>query len=438
MSKVNEEGTADIPSIIPSQTPAEIWKKLVTQVEEWYFRPDLEALKIILAAEASYQLSDSEQLWIHLIGPSSSGKTSLGIALLDGLYPDHHMLGEITPNTFLSGLTRGREKGKMNSFLHQIGEKGLIYAPDFTNFLASNPEIVAKVAGQFREIYDGSANRRAGSMEKANSWKGSVAVVTAFTPSKEHAWHAHNREGERFLTLRWPGTSPRGEEERKAFGRILKSTGDKKVRQEALRDIVRELIEAGRAVDATGHGMEFPDTHKIEDTSYSLAELVGLLRTLPVRPDGRVISHVAAIEGAGRSFKQLIKAAAGWAALMRKPEVDLEDWKLAERLAIDTIPEPRRWILEALPWDGGCSSVDLLLEMTPFENKSAVEWHVADLVALKVVGMNRVGEVTLRREFVELAERGCGDWVRGLREGFEEKLEGAEERAIQSEFALVT
>lgn len=417
------------------QTPESIWQRLQEQIKLWHFKPDFQAVQIILAFEASYQISFGDNLWLHLIGPSASGKTSLGIALLDGLYPDHHMLGEITPNTFLSGLTRGRQKGKFNSFLHQIGEKGLVYAPDFTNFLSSDPTIVGKIAGQLREIYDGQASRRAGSMEAANNWSGNVAFITAFTPSKEHSWLMHNREGERFMTLRWHGAEPVGAEEEVALGRILKATSDRKARQHTLRELVRELLEHNKG-DNT-NGLSNPETDNIEDRSYKLAKLVAKLRTLPIRSDGKNISHIAGEEGPGRVFKQLIKVARGWASLLRRDQIDVVDWQLAERLAVDTIPETRRWILESFSWSGGVVRPELLLEMTPFENKEALQWHLNDLLALKVVGANAAGEWWLMDRFVELAESGCEGWVKGLQEGHEERVEKAVERGKQREFEVV-
>lgn len=477
------------------ESPESIWQELTREILEFHFKPDLMAVQIILAFEASYQLHNEDHLWLHLIGPSSSGKTSLGIALLDGLFPDHHQLGEISPNTFLSGLARGKQKGKMNSFLHQIGDKGLVYAPDFTNFLSNDPQTVGKVAGQLREIYDGSMTKRAGSMDTVNEWKGQVGMITAFTPSKESAWHYHNREGERFLSLRWPGTRVETAEDEAELGRIM-NLGGKKARQGRLRELVRKLLlwkpgepgemggpderikgsdDGSRAVRENqgaansnrlansvharggisaagnhdpGRGdvpelspvydrLSKPDSTGVSRWAYRLARVIGKLRTLPVRADGKNISHIAGEEGSGRAFKQLIKCAVGWRSLMRGNEVTVEDWRLSERLAVDTIPEVRRWMLEGMPWSGdGLTSKELLLEITPFHSLEAVEWHLADLKALGVVGTNQAGEVWLMDEFVELVESAAPGWVRGLRESREEKVAQAEERLAKDAFEV--
>jgi len=445
--RVIVEGLGIPATDVEAPSPEALWQCLVEQIGSWHFKPDLQAVQILLAFEASYQISTEDHLWLHLIGPSSSGKTSLGIAMIDGLFTDHHQLGEITPNTFLSGLTRGKQKGKLNSFLHQIGDRGLIYAPDFTNFLSNDHLTVGKIAGQLREIYDGKMTKRAGSMEHVNEWSGNVAMITAFTPSVESKWHSHNREGERFLTLRWHGAEAVGETEERRLGGLMKLNG-KKDRQEELREIVRELILQGgeeNVIDEQGkpravlHGLTNPGTTNIQDRSFRLARLVGKLRTLPVRSDGKNISHVAGEESPGRVFKQLIKVARGWASLMRRDEVLQSDWALAERLAIDTIPETRRWLLESLPWGSGSAvtRVELLQEMTPFQGKEAVEWHLADLKALGVVGVNGAGEVFLKDKFVALAEAGCPGWVAGLQVGYEEKVLEAQDRIESKEFGVV-
>lgn len=425
------------PPNMAEPSPEELWQQIQDAINSWHFQPDFQAVQIILAFEASYQISKSDHLWLHLVGPSSSGKTSLGIAMLDELFPDHHQLGEITPNTFLSGLTRGKQKGKMNSFLHQIGGRGLVYAPDFTNFLSNDDMTVGRVAGQLREIYDGKITKRVGSSDQVNQWEGELGFITAFTPSKEYAWHKHNREGERFLTMRWHGVEPRGEEEEALLGRLMKRQ-DKKECQVELRRLVKQLLELGKEEEKI-HGLTTPDTNNIEDRSYKLARLVGKLRTLPIRSDGKNISHVAGEEGPGRVFKQLIKVARGWSSIMRRTEVDVEDWTLAERLAIDTIPETRRWLLESLPWGGGDSVTrpELLLEMTPFHGREALEWHLQDLLALGVVGMNEAREVWLKDKFVELAEAGSPGWVAGLRENRDDLAAEALLRLEQKEFGVM-
>jgi hypothetical protein len=448
---VDEQGQVQV-----QDSPEIIWQEIQDQIRTWHFQPDIQAVQIILALLASYKISESDHLWLHLIGPSGSGKTALGISMVDKLYSDHHKLEEISVNTFLSGLTRGKQKGKMNSFLHQIGERGLIYAPDFTTFLSNDDHSIGRIAGQLRGIYDGSLSRRAGSMEQANEWLGNIAMITAFTPSVENKWHKHNREGERFLTLRWPKAEPRGESEEREMGRIMKSVEDKKEKQNELRGLVRRFIEWGSTGsvdnvevpprDEKGgdtkppipvHTLSSPGTNGIEDCSYKLAKLVGKLRTLPVRSDGKNISHVAGEEGPGRCFKQLVKVARGWAGLLRRGEVLPEDWGLAERLAIDTIPETRRWVLEALPWQGGVTRAELVAEMTPFQNAEAAEWHLADLQALGVVGINGAKEIWLMDRFVELAGEGCPGWVERLGDGIEERFADGLERLERKEFSVV-
>lgn len=94
-------------------------------------------------------------------------------------------------------------------------------------------------------------------------------------------------------------------------------------------------------------------------------------------------------------------------------------------------------MLEGMPWGGdGISSKELLLEITPFHSLEAVEWHLADLKALGIVGMNQAGEVWLMDEFVELVESAAPGWVAGLREGREEKVAKAEERLAKDAFEI--
>src|SRR5438445_4197967 len=157
------------------------WEAYTTHVKRWFFQPDLEAVRVTLAAAASHFHKDCDPFWLFILGPSGADKTSLCInSLLD--LPQVHMQGELTAKTFLSGYTGTAHP----SLLHQIGS-GILAFKDFTTFMSKRPEEQAEIASQLREIYDGSFVKNTGKGITI-SWKGKITVIAAATPALERAW----------------------------------------------------------------------------------------------------------------------------------------------------------------------------------------------------------------------------------------------------------
>lgn len=408
-------------------SPVKLFNELLAQIRTWHYDPDIEIIKIILSFIVAYKFHEPDPLWIHIIGPSGSGKTSLGIALLDRLYPDHHPLGDLTSNTLLSGLVKGKEKGKRNSLLHRIGEFGLLYAPDFTNFLGKHPQEISAVAGQLRQVYDGHATKDTGAGDTRNEWFGRISMITAMTPSKESKWLAYNRDGERFEVLRWPKAPATNE----MIEMIGSRSGNEDDLREEMRARARSLIDQV-TIKASSAGLAA--------RVGQLPSLIAKLRTQPFRPDGYHISHVMDEASPGRMIQQLFKVARGWASLMGRNEANEEDWKLAERLATDSIPETRKWILESMGWGGEIVTPQELLEMTPFYSwEGGLGYQVDDLVALGIMGKIGTGELYLTDSFLEMAWEAMPDWINRTQAeySFEEKVERAKTNMDKKEFSKV-
>src|ERR1022692_3870576 len=105
------------------------WSSLSTFSHQWFFKPDMMAIKIIMICIAAQFDPRSEPIWMFLNGPSGSGKTAMGINPMMGL-PNITTVDSLTVHTFLSGYIGSPNAG----LLKEIGS-GTILFPDFTTFL---------------------------------------------------------------------------------------------------------------------------------------------------------------------------------------------------------------------------------------------------------------------------------------------------------------
>src|SRR5215472_2555348 len=107
------------------------WNEYVAFLRKWFFNPDIQAAEITLSAVAAHFYKDSEPAWLFILGPSSGDKSSICIRQVTDL-PLVHPCGDLTFKTFLSGYT-----GLPNtSYLHRIGNSGILSFKDFTTFLS--------------------------------------------------------------------------------------------------------------------------------------------------------------------------------------------------------------------------------------------------------------------------------------------------------------
>src|SRR5262250_236375 len=94
---------------IPAQTLAPAPRKgtnpfavLKSEIKRRYYKPHLQAVRIVLGAVKSHYLNLGDPAWLFIIGPPGTGKTTITIAASANL-PQTIPLGDFSENTFLSG-----------------------------------------------------------------------------------------------------------------------------------------------------------------------------------------------------------------------------------------------------------------------------------------------------------------------------------------------
>lgn len=356
------------------------WNALVAHIEEHYYKPDIMALRTALAVGTAHHFPQDEPIWLMVIGPPGSGKTSVVIGSVLSMPGTYH-IDTLTPNTFLSGFSKGGANGNC-SLLNSIGTEddrsGIFAMAEFSSFLGLREDNRREIASQMRRIYDGYLDRATG--VGWLEWAGKITFIVAATSGAERTWNTMKDLGERFMAVRWARED--GVEQAKSAQRQI---GHKNEIEERTRDLVRGLV-GDRAFPVIR-----PDSLTAEEIDHKgiayLSEIVAVSRAKVERDRSwkREIIDDPEPEGPTRIMKALCQVAMGSAALMRRGRVNETDFQVSKRLAIDSIP-PARWrVINALRRnaDALCGFAHLV-RITGMP-ASTLNWTIDDMAALNII-----------------------------------------------------
>lgn len=124
-------------------------KSITELYQETFYTTDVAPIALISAILVGSR-SNIPPVWLYLIGPSSGGKSAI-IECFNRV-PFCTQVSDLTPNTFLSGMSSGQRE---TSLLHKLGERFTILMKDFTTILQKSDETQRSIIAQMREIYDG-------------------------------------------------------------------------------------------------------------------------------------------------------------------------------------------------------------------------------------------------------------------------------------------
>jgi hypothetical protein len=354
--------TVTTPFVPPS------WTDLVTHLNKWFHKPDVEALEVVLSAVAAHPAVQGDPCWLFVIGPSGSGKTEIIVNAIRGL-ANAHVLGAVNENSFVS-FYRG-EVGGILPRLKATNNSGIFIFKDFTTMLSLRDEEKNKIMAQLREIYDGYWARGTGTGE--HFWEGKVTCVAACTPALEDAWSIKRELGERFLTVRWPrigGTA------------LARAAGKQRGHETVIRKTTTAL--ALKVLQSTPLTRLPEMNDEMGFRIDSLSEIVAILRGAVKRNFNgkREIVSAPEPEEPGRIRKSLGILVCAHAALWRREPTN-DDFRLALRVAFDSIPPRRLDLFRHFPLSEPLK-FNKLIEITQLP-ESTIDWNLEELLALKVV-----------------------------------------------------
>jgi len=307
------------------------WQQFTDYLAQWFHLPDLEALRITLTVGLAHLCTESDPTWLHIIGPSRSGKTRICIGAVSGL-PHAKVLGAPTPKTFLSGLRVGPEA----SLLLRSGPKPIFLFKDFTSILSLRDEDRRAVVSDLREIHDGYIHKPTGTGSK--EWRGHALVIAACTHALDKAWAVHRDLGERFLCVRW---SRRGGPD--SAESACKQSGHDK-------EIVKHIREFGSSYINATLTLPTPILSPTQaERRNHLSEILAVLRgTVHRAKSGSYIEgcDIEDTPGIARGLDSIIRF---HSQLSGFGTVRDEDFAVGARVAMDSVPPNRRLVFQALP-----------------------------------------------------------------------------------------
>lgn len=355
-------------AITPTLAAKARWEGLSRFLNTKFYNPDLEALLVCLCATVGHYKCEGDPVWLFVVGPSSTGKTSVIINTLAGL-PEASIMGDVSGKALLSGFG-GQENA---SLLKRVGPSAIFLFKDFTTIISKRPDQRAEVIAQFRELYDGRLERSVG-LDKDLSWEGKITVIAATTPAIERQWAILRDLGERFLTVRWE----RGDSEASAF-QAMRQRGEEKQIVHEMRRLGGLFVEKSTLPPLPK--MTEPEMRKL----IKIAEVLVRLRSFVIRDThgSREIIDVPEAEGAARAAKQLSLIAQGHATLFRLSSLSEESFALARRVTLDSIPSTRLKLLNLIPLGERVRQADLVRASQMA--LSSVQWQMEELEAMRIV-----------------------------------------------------
>lgn len=345
-----------------------LWNQLAEHIIKHFYHPDLEALRVIFAAVHAHY-SGGDPVWLFVIGPAGSGKTSIAINCISAL-PDVQVASDLTPRGFIAGKTNKSQSTLLN-------KRSIILAfKDFTTMISKREEHQREIVAMLREIYDGQVSYR--TSEAYRQWDGKATVIAAVTPAIERCWSIHRDLGERFSQIRWQNTRRPTEASRMARAQL----GHEKEIASMMRAMSLDLFQSANMEPAE---LEDEQGTRID----AAATIVANLRRNVIRDNfaGRPIIDVPPAEEPTRLAKGFATIACHHAALFGRDLVEAPDMKAALRSALDTIPSQRLAIIQNIPGQIPITTREIR-ELTGLA-KNAVLWHTDELESL---GVLRLGQ----------------------------------------------
>lgn len=356
------------------------------KVKQYMLLEDKGIVRLICAAMLTNYLPTPPS-WIFIVGNSSGGKSMLLSALKDveGIFE----LDDMTAQTFASGM-KGQSQ---NSLLYQLPENGTVLIKDYTTMLTKDRESRGQILGQMRKIFDGDYRKKFGNGEEV-VWKGKMGMLAGVTPEIYSAEITVTNAalGERYLYYQME--MPDRHEVGMIATEEIKDYEANKVMADAFGDYLNTHITRCRKEQDSGSFImpKLPESTRREIVN--LAEFAtrarsGVKRNMYSRDKDQEMPPT--LEMTPRFAKALNCVAYGLLMLHRydeePEELSEQDKSILFKIALDSIPLPRRVILEALTMYSNATENGIVENLGL--SKSFVQMYLSDLVALKLVTITK-------------------------------------------------
>lgn len=374
------------------------FKEIQQTFEKFLLLKDKDFIRLTYATIIGNQMPSQRPIWLMLVAPSSSGKTTAlnafnGLKLKNPVSGEMieptHNISDLTENSFASGMNRG---DKQTSLLHKMPYGGVMVFKDFTSMISKNEQSRMTIMGQLREIYDGAYTKRTGNGEDV-LWNGKIGAIAGVTEAIFQHMESMSAMGDRFV-LYQVNQPDRVEVTKYKINQI--TTG---VTEYSTMPILKEMTQQylQRAFDA----MAKSENIKLELNEKQINEIVAVADFCTMVRSGlnidkyrNRITFVPTPEMPMRMFEQMYAIAVSFMFMRKLDEPDCsneipkEDLAVIYKIAFDSIPVVRRIALEYLTlYDGGVTTAALARKIN-YESEVVAGW-LAQLNSLGIVRRNK-------------------------------------------------
>jgi energy-coupling factor transporter ATP-binding protein EcfA2 len=368
------------------------FKQIEDCFDSFLLLEDRNVVRLMLSVVIGNQMGGRRPIWLMLVAPSSSGKTTLlnslnGMELInkngDKIHPIQE-ISEITESSFASGM---RRSDKETSLLFRIPHGGLLLFKDFTSMLSQHKEVQTKLMSQLREIYDGKYTKRFGNGEDIE-WAGKIGAIAGVTEAIYRHLESMSVMGDRFIFYQ-----PHQPDRREAL--VFKLEQEER----GTTEYVQTPIVQGMVQQYVQQALDGIDDHalvldkKTRDEVIEVADFCTLARSglFTNNYTGEIV-FTPTPEMPMRMFEQML-AIASALRYMRVMEGDIsgptqsipqDDFNLIYKVAYDSIPVVRRTALRHLAQHTeGVDTAALAMKIN-YPTKVVAGW-LEELTALGVV-----------------------------------------------------
>lgn len=376
---------------------------------------DRNLIWLTIAAVLGNQMMNRRPIWLMLVAPPSSGKTTALNALLglevcnkrgEKIQPIQS-ISDLTENSFASGAQRMDTE---TSLLMKMPKGGVMVFKDFTSILSKNNDAKRIIMGQLREIYDGSYVKRTGT-GKDIVWNGKLGALAGVTESVYQHLESLSVMGDRFMLYQVP------QPDRKKMLRFKLEQERAGKTEDVQMPIAREMVHQymQNAYDKLSD-IKISMTKEQEDEIIEVADFCTMVRSGIITNEFTGdIQFVPQPEMPARMFEQMLALGSTFAYMRRLDNPDLpedqalsrNDLSIMYKIAYDSIPVTRRIALDYLGRFSGGVETSALATKINYPSKVVQSW-LEQLNALGVVRRIKNARGTnswiLRDEYKELMQ----------------------------------
>jgi len=350
----------------------------------------IDCLAMAFASIVSLRIKGNP-LWVFVVGPPSSGKTSI-IEAFERAYAWSKHVSKLTATSLVSGAKvqadpsdeddedDDREDSYDPSMLKQLRDK-VLFVKDFTTVIDMGVNDKNNLFGILRDAYDGRYVQQYGNgvrREYKDLYFGVFAGVT-------HAINGESKTslGERFLRINIIDDEfVEADHIRRALTNVTKNENQKPMLQGSVNGFLRYLSTIEEIPELE------PDSDMFERL-IALSQFVAAVRTTVQRINGRDMSFRPETEIGSRIATQLSKAGAGIAMVLGYKEINDEVFRVMMKLALNSSVG---WQLEVIQilvkFPNGMSAVHIAEKMNVHPNQ--IRKIVEDMMQLNLIRMVRV------------------------------------------------